>query len=145
MKRILLFLSLCFIFSSVSAFAVDEVESPKSCQLCGMDRTTFAQSRMLVVYADASKTGTCSVHCAAAELKANPGKKVQSLLVADFNTKSLIDAKQATWVVGGKKRGVMTALPKWAFAKKSDADAFVKQNGGKVTGFEEAMALAEKE
>jgi hypothetical protein len=100
---------------------------------------------MLIVYADASKTGTCSVHCAAAELKENAGKKVQSLLVADYNRKSLIDARQATWVIGGKKRGVMTALPKWAFAKRSDADAFVKQNGGKVAGFDEAMALAEKE
>lgn len=145
MKQILLFLSLCFVFSSVSVFAVDGIESPKSCQLCGMDRTTFAQSRMLIVYADGSKTGTCSVHCVAAELKANADKRVQSLLVADYNSKSLIDAKQATWVIGGKKRGVMTALPKWAFAKRSDADAFVKQNDGKVAGFDEAMALAEKE
>ena len=57
----------------------------------------------------------------------------------------LIDAETAVWVIGGEKSGVMTELPKWAFAKKDDADAFIKVNGGKIAGFDEAMSLAEKE
>ena len=47
--------------------------------------------------------------------------------------------------VNSSKDGVMTELPKWAFAKKGDAEGFLKANGGKITGFDEAMALAAKE
>ena len=145
MKRIVLYLSLCFVFSSVSVFALDAVEAPKSCKLCGMDRTYFAHSRMLTTYADGGTLGSCSLHCAATDLKKNPGRKVKSLQVADLNTKKLIDARKATWVIGGKKSGVMTNVPKWAFAKKSDAEKFTKEQGGTVASFDEALALAEKE
>ncbi|HBG04446.1 MAG: hypothetical protein A2075_03455 [Geobacteraceae bacterium GWC2_58_44] len=145
MKTSLLFLSLSLLFSSAYVYAVDGVEAPKSCKLCGMDRTMFAHSRMVIVYADGSSMGTCSLHCATVDLKSNPGKKIQSLQVADYNTKSLVPAKKATWVIGGKKSGVMTSVAKWAFANKSDAETFAKGNGGKVAGFEEAIALAGKE
>ena len=145
MRRLLFYLSLCFIFSSAPVLGQDVIEAPASCELCGMDRTYFAQSRMLIVYADGSSIGTCSLHCAAADLKKNAGKKVKTLQVADFNSKKLIDAHKATWVVGGKKSGVMTNVAKWAFAKKSDAEQFVKAQGGKVASFEEALALAQAE
>jgi copper chaperone NosL len=145
MKKSLCFVFLLFMFSCVTALAHDQIEAPKSCQQCGMDRTMFAQSRMLVVYSDGESAGTCSLHCAATELKANPGKKVKSLLVADFKTRLLIDARSAVWVIGGQKSGVMTELPKWAFAGKQDAADFVKVNGGKLADFAEAMGLAEKE
>jgi nitrous oxide reductase accessory protein NosL len=145
MKRFLFFLSLCFIFSSSTLFAQNAVEAPKSCELCGMDRTYFAHSRMLIVYADGSSIGTCSLHCAAADLKKNGGKKVKTLQVADLNSKKLIDARKATWVTGGKKSGVMTNVAKWAFAKKTDAEQFVKAQGGKIASFEEALALAQAE
>jgi copper chaperone NosL len=145
MKRILIFLSLSFLLASATAFAHDKVEAPKSCKVCGMDRSMFAQSRMLIVYSDGESVGTCSLHCVATQLKENPGKKARSLLVADCKSRTLIDAQSAIWVIGGEKSGVMTELAKWAFAKKEDADAFVKVNGGKIAGFNEAMALAEKE
>jgi copper chaperone NosL len=145
MRKFLIFIALVCIFSSVTALAHDTIEAPKSCKQCGMDRTMFAQSRMYIVYSDGESAGTCSLHCAATELKANPGKKVQSLQVADCKTRLLIDAKTAVWVIGGKKSGVMTELPKWAFASKEDAADFIKTNGGKLTGFAEAMELAEKE
>jgi copper chaperone NosL len=145
MKRILFFLSLSLLFACASAFAHDKVEAPKSCKVCGMDRSMFAQSRMILVYADGESVGTCSLHCVATHLQKNPGKKAKSLQVADCKSRMLIDAHTAVWVIGGKKSGVMTELPKWAFAKKDDADAFIKVNGGKIAGFDEAMSLAEKE
>jgi len=67
---------------------------------------------------------------------------VKSLQVADYDSKKLIDAKKAFWVIGGNKPGVMTATPKWAFAAKVDADRFIATNGGKLVSFEEALALA---
>ncbi|HUO78462.1 MAG TPA: nitrous oxide reductase accessory protein NosL [Thermodesulfovibrionales bacterium] len=128
-----------------AAGAADGVENPKSCKQCGMDRTVFTRSRMLIVYADGTTVGVCSLHCAAAEMRQNRDKQVKSLMVADYVTQELIDAKTATWVVGGNKQGVMTSLPKWAFAKGEDAQKFVKENGGEVTIFAEAMGLAEEE
>jgi len=39
----------------------------------------------------------------------------------------------------------MTPVPKWAFAEKTDAAAFVKANGGKVITFDEALKAMQKE
>jgi nitrous oxide reductase accessory protein NosL len=47
--------------------------------------------------------------------------------------------------MGGKKRGVMTQLPKWAFQTKADAEAFIKTNGGKIVPWAEALAAAREE
>jgi copper chaperone NosL len=131
--------------TGTAAIAADKVENPHSCKQCGMDRDFFSYSRMLIVYADGSSAGECSLNCAVIEMKQNKGKQVTSLKVADFTTKELIDAKGATWVVGGKKSGVMTSLAKWAFARKQDAQKFVKENGGRVTTFDESLDLAIKE
>jgi nitrous oxide reductase accessory protein NosL len=76
------------------------------------------------------------------ELQENKEKPVRSLMVADYTTKELIDARKATWVVGGKKKGVMTAQAKWAFAKEVDAQRFVEDNGGVVNTFDQALHAA---
>lgn len=122
------------------------VEAPADCPQCGMNRTQFAHSRMLIVYQDGITSGTCSIHCTAHELEHSEGKPVKSLLVADYaNKQKLIDAKKAVWVVGGSQKGVMTKEPKWAFEKKEDAEMFIKMNGGKLATFEEVLALAAHE
>ncbi len=145
MKRYMMFLIMFLLFTCASASATDRVENPTTCEQCGMDRIFFARSRMLIVYVDGKTVGVCSIHCAGAELKQHRDKKVKSLIVADYATKELIDAKAAIWVVGGKKEGVMTSLPKWAFARGEDAQKFAQENGGKVTSFDEAMKAAEEE
>jgi len=135
-----------FMLLSVSfAAAAGGVENPKACKQCGMDRTVFARSRMLITYSDGSSAGVCSIHCAAIELNQNRGKEVKSLMAADYTTKELTDARAATWVVGGRIEGVMTSVAKWAFAKEQDARKFVQDNGGEVTTFDQAMKVAEKE
>ncbi len=128
-----------------AAVAADKVENPTSCKQCGMDRVSFAHGRMMIVYADGGTAATCSLNCTVIEMKENKGKQVKSLHVADYYAKELIDARSATWVVGGNKSGVMTSLPKWAFARKADAQKFVKENGGSMTTFDEALTLALKE
>ena len=131
--------------AAASAWGAEIVESPKSCAQCGMDREFFAYSRMLIRYADGTSAGVCSINCAVTELKQNKRKQVVVLLVADYAGKALMDARSATWVTGGKKPGVMTPLPKWAFAKREDAQRFVRENGGTITGFDDALDLAIKE
>ncbi|HCE68602.1 MAG: hypothetical protein A2X82_01165 [Geobacteraceae bacterium GWC2_55_20] len=122
-----------------------DVKKHNACVHCGMDREKFSHSRMLVTYADGSSVGVCSIHCTAIELKANKGKPVKSLEVADLDSKKLIDAEKAFWVIGGDKKGVMTKTPKWAFARKSAAEAFIKKSGGRLATYKEALALAEKD
>ncbi len=127
------------------AAGATDTQKPKHCKVCGMDLNVSAQSRMQIVYADGTAVEVCSIHCTALELKQNKDKQVKSLMVADYVTKELIDARTATWVVGGRKEGVMTSLPKWAFAKEKDAQEFVKEDGGEVTSFDRVMKAAEME
>jgi nitrous oxide reductase accessory protein NosL len=123
-----------------------KVEAPESCPHCGMNRTVFAHSRMLVTYEDSAVVGTCSLHCAATELGMSKGKPVKTVLVADYaNKQKLVEAKTATWVLGGSQKGVMTKEPKWAFEKKQEAEMFIQMNGGKLATYAEVLELAAHE
>jgi hypothetical protein len=82
----MLLLIICLIMTC--AGAAGSIESPKTCKQCGRDRTVFARSRMLIVYADGTTVGVCSLHCAAAEMRQNKEEQVKSLMVADYITKS---------------------------------------------------------
>jgi nitrous oxide reductase accessory protein NosL len=134
-------LIICLLLSCAAASAADKVESPKECQLCGMDRAAYARSRLVITYADGTATGVCSLHCALEELKRNKDRKIRALRVANYSTKELIDAKTATWVVGGKEPGGMNAPAKWAFGREEDARAFVRENGGTVTTYDRLVSL----
>jgi copper chaperone NosL len=125
--------------------ATGNVESPRSCKQCGMDRVAFANGRMMIIYSDGTSAGTCSLNCAAVEMKLNKGKKVKELKVADYGTKKLVNARTAVWVIGGSKEGIMTEVPKWAFSARADAERFVKEYGGRITGYDEALNLAMRE
>ncbi len=124
------------------AIAQQDIDSHGSCKYCGMDRKMFAHSRMLLVYDDGSELGSCSLHCVAVDLALNIDKTPKTIQVADFNTKNLIDAEKAIWVLGGEKPGVMTKRAKWAFDKKEDAEAFVKANGGALADFDSVIKAA---
>jgi copper chaperone NosL len=120
-------------------FAQEDIQKYPSCKYCGMNRTQFAHSRMLIEYDDASTVGTCSIHCAAVDLAINIDKTPKAIQVGDYNSKALIDAEKASWVIGGSKIGVMTKRAKWAFEKKEDAEKFLRENGGEPATFDVAM------
>lgn len=122
--------------------AAEDTNKISSCKHCGMDREKFAHSRMLIRYDDGSEVGTCSIHCTAIDLAGTLDKTPAAVLVADYGTKELVDASKATWVIGGAKSGVMTAKAKWAFQKREDAQQFIKENGGTLATYEEAMKAA---
>jgi nitrous oxide reductase accessory protein NosL len=124
------------------ALAQQDADKHASCKYCGMDRKMFGHSRMLLVYEDGSELGSCSLHCVAVDLALNIDKTPKTVQVADYNTKNLIDAETAVWVIGGDKPGVMSKRAKWAFANKSDAEAFIQQNKGTLTDFETAIKAA---
>lgn len=120
-------------------FAQNDIKEHPSCKYCGMDREKFAHSRMLLEYEDGSSVGTCSVHCAAIDISLNIDKTPKLIMVGDYGSKKLINAEKATWVIGGSKQGVMTKRAKWAFEIKKDAEKFIKENGGQIASFDEAM------
>lgn len=142
MRRIMVTLLLSLMTLSPLAAATESVEGPETCGQCGMNRKMFAHSRMLIVYADGSVSGVCSLHCTATELLTVGAKPVSSLMVADYVSKKLIDAKSAVWVSGGSKSGVMTAEAKWAFARREDAERFVEASGGTINTFDQVLNAA---
>jgi nitrous oxide reductase accessory protein NosL len=130
---------------SVSAFAALSVESPADCVQCGMNRTAFAHSRALVEYQGGKVHGICSINCAVVDIKKNQGSKLKSIKVADFGSSKLIDATTAFWVIGGDVDGVMTPVAKWAFARKLDAQKFVKDHGGWQAPYKEVLQAVNEE
>jgi copper chaperone NosL len=123
-------------------FAHEDITQSPGCKYCGMDREKFGHSRMHIAYEDGTTVGTCSLHCTAVELALAIDKTPIAIMVGDFGTRKLVDAEKAAWVIGGSKPGVMTMRAKWAFENKSDADVFMKENGGKRATFDEAIRLA---
>lgn len=144
MKRnsLLVILGALFLVFAGNLWAFQDVQQSPSCKFCGMDRAKFAHSRMIVTYEDGSSLGTCSIHCLAIDLATNIDKTPRLIQVGDYNSKNLIDAEKAFWVIGGNTPGVMSKQAKWAFEKKEDAEKFVKENGGAIATFDEAMQAA---
>jgi len=120
----------------------NDVEHYPVCRHCGMDRRQFASSRILLSYTDGTEVAFCSIHCLAIDLVLNTDKTPKSIKVADYNTRVLIDAETASWVLGGIKKGVMTERAKWAFKSGKDAEDFIRQNGGERTPFEQTLEAA---
>jgi hypothetical protein len=131
-------MAMCLLVIGI-ALSQDDVKRIPSCKYCGMDREKFAHSRILVEYEDGTADGTCSLHCASVDLAINIDKTPSLVRVGDYNTRNLIDAEKAVWVIGGSKMGVMTKRAKWAFEKKEDAERFTKENGGDLATFEQAI------
>jgi nitrous oxide reductase accessory protein NosL len=125
--------------------AQDDIKEHRSCTVCGMDRKAYGYSRVLILYQDGSQTGVCSLHCAVAELAAHKEREAKSIQVADRDTRLLIDAEKAIWVIGGKKRGVMTQIPKWAFETEAAARSFIAANGGSISSWAKTRASALEE
>lgn len=139
-------IALALLGIAVSAvLAGSDIDEFRSCSICGMDRKAYGYSRMLVQYKDGTAVGVCSLHCAVTEIDANKGRHVASMMVADRDTRLMIDAEKAFWVMGGKKRGVMTKTAKWAFATKEAAQLFVDSNGGQIADWSAALHAATME
>ena len=138
---ICLLLFACLVGVTVALEQTD-IAKYSSCVYCGMDRQKFAHSRMLIEYSGGSTAALCSLHCGALDLANQLDKMPQAIKVGDFNSKELIDAEQATWVLGGNLQGVMTGRAKWAFGHRPEAQKFIEANGGEMVDFEAAINAA---
>ena len=112
------------------------------CFYCGMRRADYGYSWVQIHFPKGSVYGFCSLHCASIHMALHPEAVPREILVSDYGTHRLIDADKAYWVIGGSKPGVMTARAKWAFARREEAERFVRQYGGRLATATEAIRAA---
>jgi len=124
----------------------NDIEKYPKCPYCGMDRKQYHHSRMLVQYSDDLADGTCSLHCTAISLSLNVDREPKMLWVGDNaaagDTKPLVDVDKATFLVGSKLPGVMTANSKVAYGTEAAAKAAQAANGGELVKFDQALLVA---
>jgi nitrous oxide reductase accessory protein NosL len=113
-----------------------------ACPYCGMKRSQYPHSWVILTHTDGSVEMVCSVHCAAIDMALHTTKQISQITVADYKTHRQIPAETAFWVIGGDRVGVMTARAKWAFKDKTDAQRFIKEHGGKPADFDAVMKAA---
>jgi nitrous oxide reductase accessory protein NosL len=121
------------------AILLQEGKAKAFCPECGMTLPMFYKTNHAATV-DGKVKQYCSIHCVVEDMK--KGSKLTDIKVVDTNSLKFIDAAKAFYVVGSSKKGTMTAVSKYAFASKADADAFVKANGGKVVDFKGALEAA---
>jgi copper chaperone NosL len=137
-RQFMVFLATVFFLAlATPALAEDDIEGHKACAVCSMDREKLSYSRIYLVFEDGTRVGTCSIHCATVFMSNNSDRVPKTIWVADYNTRKLIDAEKAGWVIGGRKAGVMTRQAKWAFGDNNAAKAFIKENGGTIVTFDQ--------
>lgn len=139
MKILASIIAVLLLLPALPVFAAGDIEEIPACQYCGMDREKFSRTRMLIEYEKGSKIGVCSIHDAAVDLSQSIGKTIKAIWVADYDSRDLIDAEQASWVIGGDLSGVMSGTSRVAFATKEAAAAFQKQHGGELATFDETI------
>jgi len=125
---------------------VNDIEKYQKCPYCGMDRKQYHHSRMLVQYSDDLADGTCSLHCAAISLSLNVDREPKMMWVGDNaaagDVKPLVEVDKATFLVGSKIPGVMTANSKVAYGTEDAAKAAQAANGGELVKFDQALLIA---
>jgi copper chaperone NosL len=126
---------------------VNDIEKYPKCPYCGMDRKHYHHSRMLIQYSDDIADGTCSLHCAAISLSLNVDREPKMMWVGDNaaagEVKPLVEVDKATFLVGSKIPGVMTANSKVAYGTEDAAKAAQAANGGgELVKFDQALLIA---
>ncbi len=139
MKFLTAIVTAVLLLPATGTLAADDIKEIPACQYCGMDRDQFGQTRMLIEYEGGSKIGVCSIHDAGVDLAQSISKTISAIWTADYNSRKLIDAEKATWVIGGDIPGVMSKKSRVAFSDKKAALAFQKEHGGDIADFDQAI------
>ena len=115
----------------------------ESCAVCGMKLAMFYKTNH-AAESDGKVRQYCSLHCLAADKTINK-RSLSELKVVDTPSLKFINADQAFYVVGSRKKGTMSRVSKYAFAKREDAERFRRQFGGKIVDFDTALKIAERD
>ena len=123
----------------------NEFEKYPRCPYCGMMRKMFSQTRHLIVYEDDAVDGTCSLHCAAISLALNLDRVPKMIYAGDAGAsdkvKPLADSAAMTYAIDPARPGTMTAVSKYAYADKAQAEA-ASGADAKLVDFDTALVDA---
>ncbi len=119
---------------------VNHGEHKSSCINCGMSLKMFYKTSHIATLADGSKKQYCSIACLSSDMKK---EHVVSVEVVDAKTQKIINAKKAYYVIDSDVKGTMSKRSKLAFASHQDAEAFIKEHGGKIISFQQALKAAQ--
>jgi len=124
----------------------NDLDKYPKCPYCSMDLRANHRTRMLVHYGNDLPDPTCSIHCTAISLANNLFLEPKAIWVgdegADTEPRPLIDATQATYLVGSDLPGIMTWNSKYAFSGNDAALAAQKSHGGQLMNFRQVLKAA---
>ena len=126
--------------ATLEPLLVNQRAHKNSCVNCGMSLKMFYKTSHIATFADGSKKQYCSIACLSSDMKKGD---VVSVEVVDAKTEKIIDAKKAFYVIDSDVRGTMAKRSKLAFASKQDAEMFIKEHGGKIIDFQQALKAAQ--
>ncbi|MBN2895630.1 MAG: nitrous oxide reductase accessory protein NosL [Campylobacterales bacterium] len=110
-------------------------EAKLYCPSCGMHLGKFYKTSHALEH-EGHTHQYCSIHCL---IEANPYRELKSAKVVDVTSLKFINVADAYYVIGSEKPGTMTMNSKYAFAQKADAEAFIKEHGGTLGRFDDAL------
>lgn len=133
---------------SVPAVAVDlaaqAIPRTARCPVCGMYPAHAPQWAAQIVFNDQSASHFDSpvdlfrfLNNMVLFDKQHKPADIGAIYVADYERKTLVDARKAFFVLGSRASGPMNDPNLPAFATREAADAFAKAQGGKVLAFGE--------
>jgi len=126
------------------AILVQKGKDKESCVICGMHLPTFYKTNHAAETKAGTKKQYCSIHCVAHDNEINK-TDLLNLKVVDTNSLKFVRADKAFYVVGSSKPGTMSRTSKYAFAKKSEAEAFSKKFGGEIMNLHDTYTVAMKD
>jgi nitrous oxide reductase accessory protein NosL len=120
--------------------SAEEPHERPSCRVCGMYIDQYRKSAAELVFKDGQKQYTCGVACMLREIDDAGGMSAfESVKVHDWVSGKLVDAEEATYVLGS--RVIPDMVPNYiAFADRGEAEAFAAEEGGDVIDFTAAYA-----
>jgi len=131
----LILVSAFFLFTAVHA------EEQKWCPLCSMNLKMFWKTTHWLTFSDGTRTGYCSIHCAS-KVYQDRATDIDRWEVADSDTKKLINARKAHFLIGSDLPGTMTPASKLAFASLDVAKKYQKEHGGTIGTLDDALKRA---
>ncbi len=147
LKRVFLILLLIYTVADAEPFSkmatvkpvlVQKGAKKMWCSVCGMNLKMFYKTSYI-----AGDKQYCSIRCLVADMESNK-IDLNSIEVIDVNSQKPILAKDAYFVIGSDIKGTMSSVSKLAFKSKDEAIKFIKEHGGKLAQFQDALKEAQK-
>ena len=137
MRRIPILAAAAF-FLGLFCFTALRAAEQVYCPLCSMNLKMFWNTHHSLTFADGTRSGYCSLHCAA-QVYQEKAAAIDHWQVTDFHTKALIDARRAHFLIGSKLPGTMTAVSKLAFGSPEECRRYQTEHGGTIGTLDDAL------